>query len=81
MPRNLDRRVEVLFPVENQSIRNTIISTILPVQLNDTIKVRLLNSDGSYERRRLSGTTTPPLNAQLWLIDHRGMIWYNDDKQ
>ncbi len=80
MPRNLDRRVEVLFPVENLSLRNNIITTILPVQLNDTIKVRLLNSDGSYERRRPSGTT-PPLNAQLWLVDHRGMIWYNDDKQ
>jgi polyphosphate kinase len=80
MPRNLDRRVEVLFPVENLSLRNNIITTILPVQLNDTIKIRLLNSVGSYERRRLSGTT-PPLNAQLWLVDHRGMIWYNDDKQ
>ncbi|HZK30602.1 MAG TPA: polyphosphate kinase 1 [Methanoregula sp.] len=80
MPRNLDRRVEVLFPVENQSLRNNIITSILPVQLNDTIKVRLLNSDGSYERRRPSGTI-PPLNAQLWLVDHRGMIWYNDDKQ
>ena len=81
MPRNLERRVEVVFPVENLSLRNNIITTILPVQLNDTTKVRLLNSDGSYERRRPSGTTTPPLNAQLWLIDHRGMIWYNDDKQ
>jgi polyphosphate kinase len=80
MPRNLERRVEVLFPVENPSLRNNIITTILPVQLNDTIKVRLLNSDGSYERRRPSDTT-PPLNAQLWLVDHRGMIWYNDDKQ
>jgi polyphosphate kinase len=80
MPRNLDRRVEVLFPVENQSLRNNIITSILPVQLNDTIKVRLLNSDGSYERRRPSGTI-PPLNAQLWLVDNRGMIWYNDDKQ
>ncbi len=80
MPRNLDRRVEVLFPVENLSLRNNIISTILPVQLNDTIKVRLLNSVGSYERRKPSDTT-PPLNAQLWLVDHRGMIWYNDDKQ
>jgi polyphosphate kinase len=80
MPRNLDRRVEVLFPVENLSLRNNIISTILPVQISDTIKVRLLNSAGAYERRRPSDTT-PPLNAQLWLVDHRGMIWYNDDKK
>ena len=76
MPRNLDRRVEVLFPVENASIRNAIVGTILPVQLHDTIKVRLLKSDGSYERRKPSDSM-PPLNAQTWLVDHRG-IWNND---
>jgi polyphosphate kinase len=76
MPRNLDRRVEVLFPVENASIRNAIVGTILPVQLHDTIKVRLLKSDGSYERRKPSDSM-PPLNTQTWLVEHRG-IWNND---
>jgi polyphosphate kinase len=76
MPRNLDRRVEVLFPVENPVLRTAIISTILPAQLNDTIKVRLLQSDGSYVRKKPSGDL-PPLNAQTWLVDHRG-LWYND---
>ena len=79
MPRNLDRRVEVLFPVENPVLRTAIISTILPAQLNDTIKVRLLQSDGSYVRKKLSGDS-PPLNAQTWLVDHRG-LWYNDRAQ
>jgi polyphosphate kinase len=76
MPRNLDRRVEVLFPVENPVLRTAIISTILPAQLNDTIKVRLLQSDGSYVRKKPSADL-PPLNAQTWLVDHRG-LWYND---
>jgi polyphosphate kinase len=76
MPRNLDRRVEVLFPVENPSLLKTIVSTILPVQLKDTVKVRLLKSDGSYERRKPSDDM-PLMNAQTWLVDHRG-IWNND---
>jgi len=79
MPRNLDRRVEVLFPVENPVLRTAIISTILPAQLNDTIKVRLLQSDGSYVRKKPSGDS-PLLNAQTWLVDHRG-LWYNDRAQ
>jgi len=76
MPRNLDRRVEVLFPVKSPPLRTAITSTILPVQLNDTIKVRLLQSDGSYVRKKPSADA-PPLNAQTWLVDHRG-LWYND---
>jgi polyphosphate kinase len=79
MPRNLDRRVEVLFPVESPTLRTAIISTILPAQLNDTIKVRLLQSDGSYARKKPSADE-PPLNAQTWLVDHRG-LWYNDVTQ
>jgi len=79
MPRNLERRIEVLFPVENPSLREAIVSTILPVQLNDTVKMRFLKSDGSYERRKPSDDM-PLLNAQTWLVDHRG-IWYNDIHQ
>ena len=76
MPRNLDRRVEVLYPVENPSLRMAIVSTILPVQLNDTVKLHVLKRDGTYEHRKYSDEQ-PSLNAQNWLIDHRG-IWYND---
>jgi len=68
--------VEILFPVENPQYRKAIVSTILPVQLNDTTKVRLLKRDGSYERRTPSDDL-PPLNAQTWLLDRRG-IWNND---
>jgi polyphosphate kinase len=76
MPRNLDRRVEVLFPVEDPSLRKAIVSCILPIQLQDTVKKRILKGDGTYERR-LPDRDAQPLNAQSWLVDHRG-IWYND---
>ncbi len=75
MPRNLDRRVEVLFPVEDPAIRKAIVSDILPVQLMDNVKTRILKCDGTYERR--SAGRDELLNAQRWLVDHRG-IWYND---
>ena len=76
MPRNLDRRVEVLFPVEDPGMRRAIIYTILPVQLQDTVKIRTLKSDGRYERR-VPENEKEPLNAQEWLVEHRG-IWHND---
>ena len=75
MPRNLERRVEVLFPVENPDIRNMIIRTILPVQFGDTEKLRLMRADGTYGRHSAEQRETP-LNAQTWLVEHRG--WWHD---
>lgn len=49
MPRNLDRRVEILFPVEEKEHRDRILH-ILESYLEDTVKARILNSDGSYSR-------------------------------
>lgn len=71
MPRNLNRRIEVLFPILDSGIRKEIISTILPVHLKDNVKRRILTSDGSYIRAPAEGDI---LNAQEWLIAHRG-IW------
>jgi polyphosphate kinase len=75
MPRNLDRRVEILFPVENHVIRDAIAAIIMPVQLHDTVKLRLMQSDGTY-CRTCPGTGSEPLNAQTWMVDHRG-LWYD----
>ncbi|KAA8669787.1 RNA degradosome polyphosphate kinase [Clostridium sp. HV4-5-A1G] len=47
MNRNLDRRVELLFPIEDTDVKNKL-KGILNTQLNDTIKARMLTSDGSY---------------------------------
>ena len=50
MTRNLNQRVEILFPVENQSLVREIYKNILEVYLCDNVKARLMNSDGSYTR-------------------------------
>ena len=48
MPRNLDRRVELMFPVENRELREELKKT-LSVQLADNTKAREMRPDGSYE--------------------------------
>jgi len=75
MPRNLDRRVEILFPVEDPGIKKVLISIILAIQFSDTAKERLMKSDGTYERQK-TPPDAEPVNAQSWLVSHRG-IWYN----
>ena len=49
MPRNLERRVEILFPVEDPKLKEKLIH-ILDVQLADTVKAQVLQPDGSYEK-------------------------------
>jgi polyphosphate kinase len=69
MPRNLDRRVEVLFPVESRPLRDTILCDILQVHLGDTVQARRLLPDGSYERLSAQPGDTP-LASQTWLLQH-----------
>lgn len=67
MRRNLDRRVEILFPIESPKLRDRIIKDILRVNLEDNVKVRLLGSDGVYERLK-PRKDEAAMNAQEWLI-------------
>ncbi len=53
MPRNLDRRVEVIFPINDPAIRNYIRHAILEVELCNNIRARDLHSDGTYTLRQL----------------------------
>lgn len=53
MPRNLNRRVELLVPIEDPACRKRLIS-ILNTYFHDTVKSRRLLPDGSYERVRAS---------------------------
>ena len=61
MPRNLERRVEILFPVENEDLRRRIMH-ILQTELKDTEKAHILNKDGVYVKVDRRGRT--PLNSQ-----------------
>ena len=49
MPRNLDRRVEILFPVEDEILKEKVIH-ILELELEDNVKAHILKPDGSYEK-------------------------------
>ena len=62
MPRNLDRRVEVLAPIHDRAISRYLAEQYLPTYLNDTAKARILQPDGSYKRAVAEGE---PLDAQL----------------
>ncbi|MCM1045055.1 MAG: RNA degradosome polyphosphate kinase [Candidatus Gastranaerophilales bacterium] len=49
MPRNLERRVEILFPVEQPELKEKLLH-ILQDQLRDTVKASILQPDGTYEK-------------------------------
>ena len=61
MPRNFLRRVEVAFPIENPALRDNIVNEVLPRFLNDRVKARELQPDGSYRRLKPEG---PEARAQ-----------------
>ena len=69
MPRNLDRRVEVLFPVEYPRFREALRDKVLKKLLQDTVNARELQPDGSYTRRR-PAEGHAPLDMQLWFAAH-----------
>lgn len=54
MPRNLDRRVELLVPIENAAGKQRLIAS-LDTYFQDTTKARVLKADGSYERVKATG--------------------------
>ncbi len=67
MPRNLDKRVEILFPVEDEELKKEIYH-ILEIQLADTKKAHILMPDGSYEKVDQRGKE--PLNSQMYFCEH-----------
>jgi polyphosphate kinase len=50
MGRNLDRRVELLFPIEENRLKEMVMRELLETQLRDTVRARLLTAECSYVR-------------------------------
>ncbi|MHA8262375.1 RNA degradosome polyphosphate kinase [Lactobacillaceae bacterium Melli_B3] len=71
MKRNLSRRVELLFPVLQDDIREHIIQ-IFNILWSDNVKTRLLQPDDSWPH--IDRKDHQPLNAQSFLIDNRKEI-------
>ncbi len=76
MPRNLDRRVEQLFPVEDPFLK-TALKKILDIHLSDNVKAREMLSDGSY-RRVEPKPGEARINAQAWMVENRG-FWHRKE--
>jgi polyphosphate kinase len=77
MPRNLHRRVEVLFPVLDESYRRVLVDQILPIHLRDNVKSRDLLPDGTYVKRKVK-KGEERVDSQEWLIKNRG-CWHKEE--
>ena len=62
MPRNLDRRVEIVFPVEDENIKKEILH-VLDLEFRDNVKAHILQPDGTYEKQDKRGKTL--VNSQM----------------
>ena len=69
MPRNLDKRVEISFPIEDKKLKNELMRTLIRIALKDNTKSRLLLPDMSYELLK-SQNGVKKTNSQEWLIKH-----------
>ena len=66
MPRNLDRRVEIVFPVEDEKIKKEI-EHVLDLEFRDNVKAHLLKPDGTYEKQDKRGKVL--INSQMEFCD------------
>lgn len=66
MTRNLDRRVELLFPLKDDKLRDKVLE-IFETMWQDNVKTRVLQADGQYEKKDRRGVAR--LNAQETFIE------------
>jgi len=67
MDRNLSRRVEVVFPIEQPDLKARLIDEILGISLRDTAKCRELNVDGHYTHLQPDAGQTPMRSQNRFL--------------
>jgi polyphosphate kinase len=69
MQRNLDNRVEVLFPIESVSMKKALVSQLLKKIWADNANSHELCSDGTY-RKVQPGPGEVPFDSQEWFLQH-----------
>jgi len=78
MPRNIERRVEILFPVEDPALIRRLRYEILETYMRDNMKARIMLPDGQYERAYRS-PDEPAVGSQEWFIlngsQQSGQVW------
>ena len=70
MPRNLDRRVEILFPIQDARLIRQLRDQILATYLADNVRARLMQPDGTYKRLAPdAGRGALPIDSQAMLLN------------
>lgn len=81
MPRNINRRVEVLFPVQDLELIRHLRDDILETYRSDNVKGRLMQPDGTYTRI-VAKENEPAINSQSWLLNyHLGARRKSEEKR
>ena len=70
MSRNIDRRVEILAPIQDSKLVQRVRDQVLLAYLEDNIKSRTMLPDGSYKRMKLTKSSRAK-NSQEWLLTQR----------
>lgn len=68
MPRNLNRRVEVIFPLERPQVIQRVRDEILQMYLEDQVGARHMHANGTYTPKTRRGG----VDCQTMLLEHRG---------
>lgn len=64
MPRNLERRVEILFPIEEPELKEKVVH-ILELELQDTKKAHIMQTDGTYSKKLVKGRKVMSSQAEF----------------
>jgi polyphosphate kinase len=80
MPRNIDRRVEVLFPITDDLLKQEIIENILQIYLKDTVKSHLLDPEGTYTKlQNITENGAAHFSSQEWFLNGRATLFQQAD--
>jgi len=69
MQRNLDRRVEITFPIKDAVLKNELFKNVLRSALKDNLKARILKPDLTYELLK-PANDEKKIDSQEWLMSH-----------